>query len=218
MLVRHHYDDYTGWVDLQQVHALSEEEYQKLLIHRAPVVAQLVHYIQTSSIRFPVLLGSSLPFYEHGKLQLAGTYYYYQGNVYDTSYPKQRGFILQVARQYLHAPYQWGGRSPFGIDCSGFVQMVFKAAGYRLPRDAHQQAEQGIGLASLSQAEPGDVAFFERDGRIVHTGIILEEQKIIHARGRVRIDLLDERGILDIQTQSYSHVFSHVKRFIGQNS
>jgi hypothetical protein len=215
LYVQHAFDSYEGWIDLLQLSAISEEEYLQLQLHQAPVVANISHFLHNSQRRQPITMGSSLPFYEHGKLQLAGEYYHFQGEIYDTRYPKSRGFVLQAARQWLHAPYQWGGRSPFGIDCSGFVQLVFKMAGYRLLRDAYQQAEQGRMLDGLSQAEPGDLAFFERNKRIVHVGILLEDHKIIHARGCVRIDLLDNTGILDIQTQTYSHRLSHISRIVS---
>ncbi|WP_038031572.1 C40 family peptidase [Thermonema rossianum] len=213
--IQHVFDGYVGWIDLLQLAAISEEEYLRLQRHPAPVVANICHFLHNNRRRFPVTIGCSLPFYEHGKLYLAGEHYHFQGEIYDTQYPKSRGFVMQAARQLLHAPYQWGGRSPFGIDCSGFVQLVFKMAGYRLLRDAYQQAEQGRMLDGLSQAEPGDIAFFERNKRIVHVGILLEDRKIIHARGCVRIDLLDNTGILDIQTQTYSHRLSHISRIVS---
>src|SRR5690606_13753283 len=95
-------------------------------------------------------------------------------------------FLRTIASKYLNTPYQWGGKSPFGIDCSGFTQMVFKICGYKLPRDASQQVSQGRSVASLAGSRQGDLAFFVNEhGKVSHTGILLTESKIVHASGRV---------------------------------
>ena len=116
---------------------------------------------------------------------------------------------------YLNAPYLWGGRSPFGIDCSGFTQMVFKLCGIKLLRDAYQQAEQGYLINLLDEAHAGDLVFFDNEeGRITHTGILLPNNRIIHASGKVRIDTLDHHGIYNSETRRYSHKLRLIKRYI----
>lgn len=119
----------------------------------------------------------------------------------------------QYARQYLNAPYLWGGRSVFGIDCSGLTQMSFLLAGKVIPRDAYQQAEQGETLDFVEEAKEGDLAFFDNEeGRIVHVGIVLANGHIIHASGKVRIDRLDHQGIYNEETKQYSHKLRIIKR------
>lgn len=115
---------------------------------------------------------------------------------------------------YLNAPYQWGGKSPFGIDCSGFTQMVYRLAGYQLKRDASQQVMQGKTVA-LSDAQVGDLAFFTNEaGRITHVGLMLDNNRIMHASGKVRIDTLDEQGIIHHETKQYTHQLNIMKRII----
>jgi len=123
------------------------------------------------------------------------------------------GEVLKTARFYLGNPYRWGGRTPFGIDCSGFTQMVFMLNGMILPRDAHQQALLGEEISFVSEAMPGDLAFFENEnGEITHTGILINSTEIIHASGRVRIDSIDHHGIFNKEQNRYTHTLKVIKR------
>jgi cell wall-associated NlpC family hydrolase len=109
----------------------------------------------------------------------------------------------------------WGGKSPFGIDCSGFTQVVYKLNGYKLPRDANQQVNLGEPLSFVEEAEAGDLAFFDNEeGRIVHVGILLNNQSIIHASGYVRVDKFDHYGIFNQDTGKYSHTLRVIKRLL----
>jgi cell wall-associated NlpC family hydrolase len=122
--------------------------------------------------------------------------------------------MIEHSMQYLNTPYLWGGRSPFGIDCSGFTQIVFKLCDMKLNRDAYQQATQGTPVESIEKAKEKDLAFFKNDeGRIVHTGIILSGNKIIHASGKVHIDTIDEKGIFNGETKQHSHQLAAIRRF-----
>jgi gamma-D-glutamyl-L-lysine dipeptidyl-peptidase len=129
--------------------------------------------------------------------------------------PPSHEIILKLARRYLYAPYLWGGRSPFGIDCSGFTQVVFMMAGLKLKRDASQQVGQGEGVDFAEQAQAADLAFFDNDkGNIVHVGIVMNNNHIIHAAGQVRIDRLDHFGIFNETLGKYTHKLRLIKRFL----
>lgn len=123
--------------------------------------------------------------------------------------------ISEFSKLWLKTPYLWGGRSIFGIDCSGFTQNVFKFFGCSIPRDAYQQAEQGEVVNFIEEAKPGDLAFFDNDEqKIIHVGIIIDNQKIIHASGEVRIDKIDHQGIFNEDIQRYTHKLRIIKRFL----
>ena len=116
---------------------------------------------------------------------------------------------------YLNAPYLWGGRGPLGIDCSGFTQMVYRLQGVELPRDAYQQAEVGTTLSFIEESEAGDLAFFDNEeGKIIHVGIILSDNYIIHASGKVRIDRLDQQGIFNAEVRTHTHKLRIIKSVI----
>jgi cell wall-associated NlpC family hydrolase len=120
--------------------------------------------------------------------------------------------LVENALMYLNAPYLWGGRSPLGIDCSGFTQMVYRLQGVDLPRDAYQQAEVGTTLSFVEESEPGDLAFFDNtEGKITHVGIILEDNHIIHASGKVRIDRIDQQGVFNTEIGNHTHKLRLIK-------
>lgn len=123
--------------------------------------------------------------------------------------------IKTIALQYLNTSYQWGGRSVFGVDCSGFCQTIFRFAGMPLLRDAWQQASQGEAIGFLAEGRLGDLAFFDNEeGRITHVGMLLDQQSIIHASGKVRIDTLDHEGIVNRDTGLRTHRLRVIKRVL----
>ncbi|RYE27776.1 MAG: hydrolase Nlp/P60 [Sphingobacteriaceae bacterium] len=122
--------------------------------------------------------------------------------------------LIKYANNFLNTPYLWGGRTHFGIDCSGFAQIVYRLHGFQLKRDAWQQAEQGEPVDFLQHTLPGDLAFFDNDeGRIVHVGIMLDAERIIHASGYVKIDRIDTKGIYDVAQKKYTHQLRIIKRY-----
>jgi gamma-D-glutamyl-L-lysine dipeptidyl-peptidase len=122
--------------------------------------------------------------------------------------------VKEIAYQFINTPYLWGGRTVYGIDCSGFSQMVYRLLGIALPRDAYQQAGGGELLTFLPEVKCGDLAFFDNEqGKITHVGILLNERQIIHASGKVRVDMIDHQGILQAETGERTHRLRVMKRF-----
>jgi len=208
-------DDYECWIDIKQVTIISEEEFNQ--INQQSVSGELIHVAEdkANEVFTPIVLGSSLPEFKDGKLKIGEQSIEFSGNVIDTSKTIDKSHIVQHALMYLNSPYLWGGRSPFGIDCSGFTQVVYKLNGYQLPRDASQQAEIGQTLSFIEESESGDLAFFDNeDGNIIHVGIMLEDNYIIHAAGKVRIDKIDHQGIFNVDTGDYSHRLRLIKKVL----
>jgi hypothetical protein len=211
------YDSYEGWVNDKQYLPLFNETFEKLHDFGSIITLDIVEVLinETKNYVIPVVLGSSLPYIVNNTFYIDDHKYSYDGNVRQVKEEVTPERIVENAYMYLNAPYMWGGRSPFGIDCSGLVQMVFKLSGIKLLRDANQQSAQGTPVNFLSEAVPGDLAFFDNEeGNIIHTGIILPDNRIIHASGRVRIDTLDHEGIFDAELKQYTHKLRIIKRII----
>jgi len=211
-LIKLQYDDYEGWIDTKQFQPISEACYNQLSSDAIILNADLIEYVVApSNLLLPIPLGASLSFLNNPEINTAN--FNFEGT--KISGVKPRKNIITSAFMYLNAPYLWGGKTPFGIDCSGFTQMVYKLNGYKLLRDASQQATQGEALSFIEESEPGDLAFFDNDeGRIIHVGIIMENNYIIHASGKVRIDRLDHLGIYNAETGKHTHKLRVIKKII----
>lgn len=210
--VKLHYDDYEGWMDTKQYQTISNENYNLLCEEAIILNADLVEYITVSdNSLIPITLGASLSFLNHPDVNTPN--YGFEG--LQTSGVKAKSNLVATAYLYLNAPYLWGGKTPFGIDCSGFTQMVYKLNGYKLLRDASQQATQGEVLSFIEESEPGDLAFFDNEeGKIIHVGIMLENNYIIHASGKVRVDRLDHLGIYNAEQNRHTHRLRVIKKII----
>ncbi len=205
--IRLDYDQYEGWIDNKQYQEISEIDFNTLCKTDAIYVTDLVEFFQDSNDALhPITLGASLQ-------GLSLLNHVYDGN--STTKKQDKCNILITAFLYMNVPYLWGGKTPFGIDCSGFTQMVYKLNGYKLLRDASQQATQGEALSFIEESEPGDLAFFDNaEGNIVHVGIIMKDNYIIHAHGKVRIDRLDHSGIYNVETNTHTHKLRVIKKII----
>ncbi len=216
-LVRLAHDQYEGWIDNKQMEPCTETFYKSGTSATPTVSQELIDIIsdQKTAEFYPIFVGSVLPFYSPGgKLKIGERDFSFSGAAHQGQ--KDRDKLVEHAYQYLNAPYLWGGRTPAGIDCSGFTQMVYRLAGFSLPRDSGQQATHGITLSFIEESEPGDLAFFDNEeGRIVHVGIILHDNYILHASGKVRLDRLDQTGIFNRETGSHTHKLRVIKKIIG---
>lgn len=209
------FDQYEGWIDLKQCIELSADDFEAVHANSKTITTDLVDAVVNAETNrmTPIVMGSTLPFYKNGSFKLATHSFKYEGAVTQNILLKEQ--LVENAYMYLHAPYLWGGRSPFGIDCSGFTQMVYKMNGVRLRRDASQQATQGEVLSFIEETEPGDLAFFDNnEGAITHVGIILENNHIIHASGQVRVDKLDQQGIFNRDLGIHTHKLRLIKKVI----
>lgn len=204
------WDDYEAWVDTKQFVAGIEEN-DAIASLRANVLLDRVAEVEMNNSTSFLSIASTINIDVLSKYA-PNAKFRFTGRAVEMG-TKAVDQIPSLALSWLNTPYLWGGRSIFGIDCSGFTQNVFKMHGLRLKRDAYQQADQGTLVNFIEEALPGDLAFFDNDEeRIIHVGIVLENQQIIHASGQVRIDRLDHQGIFNVDTKKYSHKLRIIKR------
>ncbi|MFN0274765.1 MAG: NlpC/P60 family protein [Chitinophagales bacterium] len=210
------YDGYAGWIHATQNTFISEQQYNSYRKSEKTVAAELVQTISSGSKNFPVLLGSTLYDFDGMNCKLLKENFVYSGQAIKMNGENKKAeLIKKLALKFLNAPYLWGGKTAFGVDCSGFTQTVFKAAGIILPRDAYQQAEKGKLLNFIYEAKDGDLLFFDNEeGKITHVGISINEGEIIHASGCVRIDPVDHHGIFNKELKKYTHTLRLIKRVL----
>ena len=214
--IKIHYDQYEGWIDEKQHHAISKDYFNYLDQAEFKITTDITTSILYHKSPQVILMGSMIPI-SSSELFKMEEQFAFNGEAKNVGQKREFEFLKNTAIKYINAPYVWGGKSPFGIDCSGFTQMVFKISGYSLFRDSWQQGNQGKSVKSYHDAKPGDLAFFKNaEGKVVHVGILLDEDKIIHASGRVRIDHFNEEGILNVETKIYTHQFAHIRRILAE--
>lgn len=205
-------DQSEGWMDAQQHHAISEEYFQQINKTDYKITTEVASVVLYKKSPLTIVMGSIVPI-SSSELFKIEEQFAFNGESKGLGQRRDVDFIKATARKYIASPYQWGGKSPFGIDDAGLVQMVFKIAGYPLPRDIKQLALQGKKVKSLDDAHAGDLAFFTGKGSTLsHCGILLEENRIIHAAGQVRIDVLTEEGIIVPETKVYTHFLHSIRR------
>lgn len=210
--IRLQYDRYEGWIDTKQYRKITKEQFEQLGQDAIVLNSDLIEYVNApNNLLMPIPLGASLSFLSHPDINTDN--FDFEGMRISGVKPKSN--LINTAFMYLNAPYLWGGKTPFGIDCSGFTQMVYKLNGYHLLRDASQQATQGDALSFIEESEPGDLAFFDNDeGRIIHVGIIMDNNYIIHGSGKIRIDRLDHLGIYNAEQNRHTHKLRVIKKII----
>jgi gamma-D-glutamyl-L-lysine dipeptidyl-peptidase len=203
-------DNYTGWIGRLQFAMLGHVAYKHQQNAPAPLtyraVTQAWKIIDNSVLYLPA--GSSLAGLKGTTCKIGNDKFEIIGEI------GEREDIATTAKSFLNAPYLWGGRTHFGIDCSGFTQVVFNLNKIKIKRDASQQALEGEKVDSLKNARLGDLAFFNNtEGRVTHVGILLNGGQIIHASGKVKIDPIDNDGIYSEELKRHTHKLHSIRRF-----
>ncbi len=218
--VRLLHDGYEGWID-RKMSVCVREEYLQTYQNNTHVLATEVFHIVAKEGEWGnklIVSGSVFPLYntETKKMKVGNDVYTLVNKVKEVNVQNVRDLLVGYALMYYNAPYLWGGRSPYGIDCSGLSQIVYRLGGVNLPRDASQQVTWGQDLSFIEEALPGDLAFFgDEVGNITHVGIIWEQNRIIHASGRVRVDKIDHQGIYNEELKRYTHNLKVIRRILN---
>ena len=230
--IRSTQDGQEGWVDFKMVSPAS---------NLSPLTSNLEAVVATpmapatpmdGGADLLLTIGTRLPNYSHGTFELLGQQYLIDPPCVNITTAQrstgeadlqqsdlQRSDLATIAQSLLNAPYLWGGKNLMGMDCSGFTQVVYAAMGVNLLRNAREQMTQGELIPCLSDAQPGDLAFFDHADRdpkatnISHVGLLLSSTEIIHCSGCVHIDSIDEEGI-HLADGSLTHHLVQIKRYL----
>ena len=215
-LIQNSENRYEEWVDSGQIRLIDEDAYNTL--EKETPVYLTDPYQKANSAEGSVLLslGSRLPHFDKNKFAIDEIQFELEKDAETFHGKNSRDALISLAKKYLGVPYLWGGRSYFGLDCSGFSEVVFRTCGYQLPRDSSDQAQIGKAVAFINEAQTGDLAFFDNEEeQIVHVGILLNNTQIIHASGSVHIDSIDHEGIFNNSQQKYTHKLRLIKRVLS---
>jgi len=210
------FDNYEGWISVKQHNSISLEYFEHLNHTDFKICTDTCSSILYKKQIIQIVLGSILPITNIELFEVSGQFAF-NGTSKNLGEKMGFDFLKQITPKFMFAPYLWGGKTPFGTDCSGFTQQLFKICGYRLKRDASQQFNQGIVVDSMADAKPGDLAFFQNEeGKISHVGVLMEDQDIIHASGFVRRDKLDNKGIFNEELTNYTLKLAGLRRILKQ--
>ena len=213
------YDNHQGWADEIMVTEINRETYNSIASETLLTIRQkIIELILPDNSVQLIFAGSTIPFFDKnsGKFSIEGKEFRISKKPDSPDIKNIRQEMENVALLYYNSPYLWGGRTPFGIDCSGLTQIVCKICGIKLPRNAYQQSGYGKAVSAPGQSKKGDLAFFTKTGpeNITHAGILLDQNKIIHASGSVRIDTFDEKGIFNKGLDAYTHRLAAIRNVI----
>lgn len=217
-------DGQEGWVDfkmLSPANNLSPITYD--LPTTIVAVPMAIATDMETGEELMLTLGTRLPNYAHGTFEVLNKKYLIDPNcvhcLEDASLQLRGEEICATAQTLLNAPYLWGGKNAMGMDCSGFTQVVYSVFGINLLRNAREQITQGTPVASLAEAQPGDLAFFDHADRdpkatnISHVGLLLDNKTIIHCSGCVHVDYIDDMGI-HLPDGELTHHLVQIKRYL----
>jgi len=212
--IKIYFDQTEGWLDIKQHHTISGEYFEQINATDYKITTDIASPVLYKKSPLTIVMGSIVPI-SNSELFKIEEQFAFNGESKSLGQRRDVDFVKTLARKYLQAPFQAGGKSPFGIDDTGFVQIVFKIAGYSLPRDITNQSLAGKKVKSFDEACTGDLAFFSEKGKeISHVGLIIDSDKIIHASGYVRIDPITDEGILNTETKIYTHLSHSIRRII----
>ena len=227
-------DGEEGWVDTKMLSILSDEQAKEMAhIYETKnygmVVMPMAYAVsENNGQTIPLTAGTKLPQYKEGAFTLLGVRFRIDPQmVIEQPLVFNEANMLNTLRFFINTPYLWGGKNALGIDCSGFSQTIYSLFGIQLPRMARQQIlgkrieEKGLRIKEieLNQAQCGDLAFFDHADedptktKIIHVGILLDKERIIHASGRVKIEKIDDHGIYSAELGRYTHHLAGIRRY-----
>ncbi|MBK8151956.1 MAG: C40 family peptidase [Saprospiraceae bacterium] len=195
-MIRSNHDAYAGWMESAIVHSSPQESYiQDRILTSTCYLDRLNTLLSPGSfidMKIPESLSCHFP---NPELTISEA-------------------LNLISKNFLNVPYLWGGRTVFGVDCSGLSQLFLRFCGLHIMRDASEQSDMGFTIP-FEELKLGDLLFFHNDKyKIIHVAIVFAETQVIHASGKVHLANFDQTGIY-IHSNSYTHNFAFAKRLLN---
>lgn len=210
--IRLSFDKYEGWIDSINITTINENDYSKFCSDDYKISTALISEVKSNNKKILLPRGSFLPGITTNKLQVNDEIFSFEGNYCSLNNPLLTSEIESIINDYLECPYRWGGKSLFGLDCSGFVQSIFKLLGVRLYRDTSEQVTQGTEITS--EILKGDLCFSKSNNGMNHVGIMLDSKRIAHCSAKVKIDLVEDGKIIDLERDFQTHSVTSYRRYL----
>lgn len=206
-------DGTAGYINAHQITLINETDFKRFTLNKA-IVLDVCQSIFNEENTKSIVIGSSLPVFDGMSCTMPDAKYIFNGQaIQKDGLEFSAELLIKIAKRFIWSPEIIGGRSPFGIDSSALVQIIFSIFGVVLPRFAPDQSAIGTIIDFIELSEVGDLVFCQDDNvNISHVGVIIGDRKVIHAYGHVRIDKIDHFGIYNSDIRKYSHKLRFIKR------
>lgn len=172
-----YFDESEGWIHSSQHTLISEDYFNQVNMSDYKVCTDVTGTIFFQKKNVHILLGSVLPITTNELFKIEEQVAY-NGDSKSLSQKREFEFMKGIIKHYMHAPYLFGGKSPFGIDEGALIQQVFKICGYRMPRTISEQAKVGTEIASVDDLKPGDLIYSNHEEEVFGF-IYLETDKYV---------------------------------------
>lgn len=212
--IRIYFDQVEGWIDRRQHHSISKDYFDQINQADFKITTDVTSTILYKKSPLSIVMGSIVPI-SQSELFKMEEQFAFNGESKSIGLKRDEEFLRTTALKYLNSPEQQGGKSPFGIDAQGFTQMIFKISGYLIPHEMARQSTAGKKVNEVTDMQPGDIAFFKNsNGEIIHSGIVLSANSIIHVDGQVKTDHLSHDGILNQEQKTITHPLAFLRRIL----
>jgi gamma-D-glutamyl-L-lysine dipeptidyl-peptidase len=212
--IKIYFDQAEGWIERKQHHEISSDYFDQINTADFKITTDVCSTILYKKTPLSILMGSIVPI-SQSELFKMEEQFAFNGEAKSMGQKREFEFMKAVAIKYLNAPEQEGGKTPFGIDGGGLVQIVYKIAGHTVSRQISEIQKMGKSI-EFQRGKASDICLLQsRKDKTMKVALLLEENKVIHVDGRAKMDQLTADGLLDLETKIYTHTLHSIVRVLN---